>query len=1294
MATLLLAAAGSALGSALGGVGALVGQAIGGLAGYVVDRALIRATMPGTSGPRLSDLDVSSSTEGDDVPRIYGRARLAGQLIWATRHEESVTTSGGKGGPKVKTWRYHANFAVALCEGPVHHVGRIWADGTLLDTASLTIRVHLGAEDQEPDALILARQGGGVPAYRGIAYVVFEHFPLEDWGNRIPQLSFEVIRVVDRLESRVRGVTLIPGGTEFGYATTAVTRTVSPGVTESENRHVRHAATDLVAALDELTGLCPNLKRIALVVTWFGDDLRAGECRIEPRVEQAVKTTRPLVWSVGGLDRAAATLVSTVDGRPAYGGTPSDASVIEAIAEIRARGIEVMLYPFVAMDIPAGNGLTDPRGGDEQPAHPWRGRITCTPAPGEVGSPDGTADAEAQIAAFVGTASPSDFSVSGGAVAYAGPAEWSFRRMILHHAMLAVAAGGVDAFLVGSEFVGLTTLRGEGGSHPFVAALVDLVADVRSILGPGPKLSYGADWTEWNGFQPTDGSGDVVFHLDPLWTSPHVDFVGIDAYFPITDWRRGDHLDRASADLPTDRAHLAARVAGGEAHDWYYADEAARRAQTRLPITDGAYSKPWVFRPKDLVGWWSNPHFDRPGGIEAATPTAWEPGMKPIWLTELGCPAVDLGANQPNVFPDPKSSESRRPRASIGTRDDLAQRRTLEAIVDHWDPALTPDANPMSPVYGGPMLDPDGIHLWTWDARPFPTFPVEGEVWADGDVWSTGHWLNGRLGGTSLEGLVAAILADHGVERVDFRAVAGHVDGYVIDRRMSAREALEPLLAAFQIDAVDTGTGLRFAGRSRRLDAALASDDCVADEKGATVTLRRAQESELPAEVSITFSDATLDHRRATVSSRRLEGSPRRTASADLAVVAPIETMVGIADAWLADVWAGRTSATFVLDPTRVALEPGDLLDLTVDDRVERLFVEAMTDGAARRIEARSVDPDLYGPVRTATRHRSGASATAWGEPAVVILDIAHPEEGTALHRPWVAAFAAPWPGSLGLWRRLDEGSWTAVGSVDRRATIGVTASPLRRGPVAVWDRASSFEVTLWNGAIAAESEAKVLAGACKVAVRTPNGLWEVLQYAEAEMVGVATWRLSRLLRCQGGSEDAWDGIDEIPAGAAVVVLDDSLAALPLDLEDVGGEVVFRIGPAFEDYSRSSHVEFSVVPTGRGLWSYAPAHLRALADPASGDVHVSWVRRARGPGADAWGTGEVPLPEVVEAYRLEIFRGTTLVVRADTVTPSWIWPVADRDARLGPSPVDVTVRVAELGATIGPGVWRSGSFRL
>ena len=58
-------------------------------------------------------------------------------------------------------------------------------------------------------------------------------------------------------------------------------------------------------------------------------------------------------------------------------------SVTHLIQELNARGLKVTLYPFVMMDIPAGNGLADPyTGTSSQPAYPWRGRITCDPAPG------------------------------------------------------------------------------------------------------------------------------------------------------------------------------------------------------------------------------------------------------------------------------------------------------------------------------------------------------------------------------------------------------------------------------------------------------------------------------------------------------------------------------------------------------------------------------------------------------------------------------------------------------------------------------------------------------------------------------------------------------------------------------------------------------------------------------------------------------------------------------------------------------------------------------------------------
>src|SRR5256714_925645 len=406
MAALVLSVAGAAVGGAVfGPAGALAGRLLGAIGGNLIDRALFATHAErNVEGPRLADLDVMASTEGAPVPRVYGRARLAGQVIWATKIEEVVSfhseTEGGKGGgnavtTNTTTYTYFANFAVGLCAGPIGRIGRIWADGKPLDLVGLTMRSYTGSESQTPDPLVVAREGAAnAPAYRGLAYVVFERLPLADFGNRIPQLSFELVRPVGRLEQMVRAVTLIPGTTEFGYEPGTIVRLMGPGQFAAENRHAAHTASDVEAVLDDLQGTCRNLERVAIVVAWFASDLRAANCFLNPKVDSHLKITHPAEWSVAGLSRAEAQGVSTVAGRPAFGGTPSDDSITHLIQELRVRGLKITLYPFVMMEIPADNMLNDPWvGGAFQPAYPWRGRITCNPAPGQPGSPDGTSAA-------------------------------------------------------------------------------------------------------------------------------------------------------------------------------------------------------------------------------------------------------------------------------------------------------------------------------------------------------------------------------------------------------------------------------------------------------------------------------------------------------------------------------------------------------------------------------------------------------------------------------------------------------------------------------------------------------------------------------------------------------------------------------------------------------------------------------------------------------------------------------------------------------------------------------------
>lgn len=182
MATLVLAAVGTAIGSTFGGAilglsGAAIGGFIGSTIGTVIDSRLMAGRMPTqrVEGARLETLRVTSSTEGAIIPQVFGRMRVGGNIIWATDFREvrrkSSSGGGGKGGgggPKVETteYLYFASFAVALCEGPIRAVGRIWADGQPMDMTGVTWRLYRGTETQNADPLIASRMGADrTPAY-------------------------------------------------------------------------------------------------------------------------------------------------------------------------------------------------------------------------------------------------------------------------------------------------------------------------------------------------------------------------------------------------------------------------------------------------------------------------------------------------------------------------------------------------------------------------------------------------------------------------------------------------------------------------------------------------------------------------------------------------------------------------------------------------------------------------------------------------------------------------------------------------------------------------------------------------------------------------------------------------------------------------------------------------------------------------------------------------------------------------------------------------------------------------
>lgn len=203
----------------------------------LLTRALAPKPKP-IEGPRLDDLKLTNSAYGSVIARGYGTSRVGGNLIWGLpireqRHTERVSGKGGGPSQKIVTWSYYFTGAVAVGEGEIDDILRIWADSKLIfDRGGLPdvterearraasfdefwdqfyeslqsggpntgttrkgwrFKVYKGTEDQLPDATIEADIGEGqtVP-HRGLAYVVFDDCALADFGNRVPVFSFEV----------------------------------------------------------------------------------------------------------------------------------------------------------------------------------------------------------------------------------------------------------------------------------------------------------------------------------------------------------------------------------------------------------------------------------------------------------------------------------------------------------------------------------------------------------------------------------------------------------------------------------------------------------------------------------------------------------------------------------------------------------------------------------------------------------------------------------------------------------------------------------------------------------------------------------------------------------------------------------------------------------------------------------------------------------------------------------------------------------------------------------------------
>ena len=311
---------------------------------------------------------------------------------------------------------------------------------------------------------------------------------------------------------------------------------------------------------------------------------------------------------------------------------------------------------------------------------------------------------------------------------------------------------------------------------------------------------------------------------------------------------------------------------------------------------------------------------------------------------------------------------------------------------------------------------------------------------------------------------------------------------------------------------------------------------------------------------------------------------------------------------------------------------------------------------------------------------------------AVAFLDLPQLRESVPAHQPLAAVYTVPWPGRVAVWRSPGEDGFELVTTLGRPARMGTLVADLYPGPTSRFDLGNVAIVDLAFGTLASVTDVALFGGANALAVEAAPGVWEVLQFGVAELIAPGRYRLSRLLRGQRGTEGAMG--TPAPAGARVVVLDETLAPLPVSEAALGLEANWRVGPASKPVSDRSYRALSFTPEGVGLRPFSVGHVEQpwRTARAPGDLVIRWTRRSRALAADSWNAPEVPLAEETEAYEVEILDGATVRRTLSTATTSVTYTAAqqtaDWGALLGPGDT-LDVRIFQLSALVGRGAPKS-----
>lgn len=512
------------------------------------------------------------------------------------------------------------------------------------------------------------------------------------------------------------------------------------------------------------------------------------------------------------------------------------------------------------------------------------------------------------------------------------------------------------------------------------------------------------------------------------------------------------------------------------------------------------------------------------------------------------------------------------------------------------------------------------------------------------------------------------------------------VRAFALSQVATTRSAIEQLMAAYFFEAYVTDK-LYFVPRAGSVLDTIGADDMGAgleSPEDETLPTQVGSDLEIPAQVSLSYSNVDADYTTATEHSDRLLSGQVSTSAVQLPLAFTSAEAKGIADAIVVDGYASRVTGTFSVPLAYAELTPTDVVTVPdADGNTYRVRIVRRTDEGpllrfewvlddATAIESAGITSNDYTPT---------VGVALPGETIMELLDVPlmRDAENTLGHYVAATSSGTTWPGAS-ISRSLDDVEYAEAARVSERAILGVTTTTLGNFTGVGFDERNTVTVSLSYGTLSSSTRAGLLADA------SINNIMigaELVRFRTATFVSTGIYTLSGLLRGQKGTE--WAMAEHTSSDVVVLIQTAGMRYVAIDLPSLSAERFYKGVTSGKSLASVSSESFTC--EGVSLKPLAPVNVRRTVGTAN-QITVTWDRRTRLACTFTGASGiAVPLGELTEAYEVDVvlIAGSVLKRTLTASSASAIYTAAMQTADGIGASTPIRFDVYQMSAVVGRG---------